>query len=54
MFFSYYSVPIISLFFCVYNISVLFIFAHFANSTSQFELQKAGAIKISVILHIHL
>lgn len=28
--------------------------AHFANSTSQFVLQKAGAIKISVILYIHL
>lgn len=39
---------------CVYKMSVLFIFACFANSTSQFVLQKAGVIKICVILHIHL
>lgn len=39
---------------CVYKMSVLFIFACFANSTSQFVLQKAGVIKICVILHMHL
>lgn len=39
---------------CVYKIRVIFIFACFANSTSQFVLQKAGVIKICVILHIHL
>lgn len=41
-------------FFCVYKITVLFTFACFANSTSQFVLKKAGAIKIYVILHIYL
>lgn len=42
------------IFLCAYKISVLFIFGHFANGISQFALQKAGAIKICIILHIHL